>query len=95
MVQQNYIAFDIPTGIEPAGVKCYCFSLGIIYEQVKRPKGSNWVAIESNVNLTGQKMATFLFDNQENDVDLSGTALEQTSSSGSNDLMTLAIANMV
>lgn len=76
MVQKNYIALEKPTGVELAGIKCYVFTEGKIYEQIKKPQGNQWEAAESSVVLSGQKLADFLFGRLENSsIDLSGTIL--------------------
>jgi len=83
MVKKNYIALEKPTGVELAGIKCYVFTEGKIYEQIKKPQGNQWEAIGSNVDLSGQQLVSFLLSNDQG-VSLEGTVLENTGGGSSN-----------
>lgn len=61
MNQKNFIILGIPRGVEPDGVRCLSISEQKVYEQMQRPRGSDWRVVESNINLTGQRLIDFLF----------------------------------
>lgn len=79
MNQKNFIILGIPRGVEPDGVRCLSISEQKIYEQMQRPRGSDWRAVESGVVITGQRLVDFLFQSRgSTPVDITGSDLEVT-----------------
>ncbi len=79
MNQTNFIILGVPDSVEPNGVRCFSIGEKKVYEQMKRPRGSEWIAIESGIDITGQKLLNFLFKDNGR-VDITGSVFENTSS---------------
>ena len=61
---------------------------------MKKPKGSEWKMVGFQTAITGQRIVDFLFKGNSADVDLTGSALEQSSvSSGGTGI--IAKINMI
>jgi hypothetical protein len=61
---------DRPTDVGLKGVECYCLIESKIYQQMTGPQGSRWVAVGSNVVMSGQMLVSFLFgENQKIDTE--------------------------
>ena len=70
MITRNCVLMDRPTDVGLKGVECYCLIESKIYQQMTGPQGSRWVAVGSNVVMSGQMLVSFLFgENQKIDTE--------------------------